>query len=348
MEASVHNVVGLNSRSVWEDIRTHIESFESKRTSENYERSLRIFYKWYRGKDIELLNKGDLSIRNADVLKYRKYLENHPIEYGNSSINTMIAAIQSLYGFLERNDYNVKAAVTKVKPLPDDSERAGFFHEREINQITGILEPTVKGYEKAVFCEMAWVTSFRKASLLSLKWEDISFNNETGNYKVTATVKGGEKHSVDIPDELYKRLLHINELAYYDYNDNKIFHLSNTTIQNMMQYIIEKLEIEPERNIRFHSFRNFASMFGTLEELRRHYKHSSIVVTDKYYGRDKKNKSSDIGLRIADKIDDSVFEGLSKEELIILILSQNESALFQMKREAKKIIDNKNNKDGVE
>jgi integrase len=339
MEAFANNIVGFHTGTVYEDINTFLNSFDSINTSKGYEYNLRTFYMWFKGKPLEMLNKDDLHIRNADMLKYRKYLEGHEADYSNGTINRMIAAIQSLYVFLETNDYDVKSAVTKIKKLSDDSERSGFFHASEIEQIPSILMGTVKGFEKTMLVKMAWTTSFRKASLLSIEWDDIVSNEDTGNYKVTTIGKGGKKHSVDIPVELYEELLHMKEIDYYaKYQDNKVFHLSTTTIQAMMDYIKTKLNISDARNIVFHSFRNFASMFGTLEELKKHYNHSSIVVANKYYGRDEKNKSSDIGLRISDKIEDSIFEELSKDQLIALIMGQHEGSVFQMKRDARRMV----------
>ncbi|QSF43519.1 tyrosine-type recombinase/integrase [Paenibacillus tianjinensis] len=350
MSAISNNVVGLHTGSVWEDIRTFLGDFESQHTKNGYERNCRNFFKWFKGKDLEVLTVDDIYIRNADIKAYRIFLSEHEADYSNATINNIIASIQSLYGFFETNEYNVKAAVTKLKALPDDSERAGSFHTSEIEAIPNVLIKTVKGYEKIVFIEMAYTTSFRKSSLLALTWDDILVK-EDSTCEVSTIGKGGKKHSVDIPFELYQKLIEIKELPYYKrYDDNRIFHLSTKAIQDMMQLIKEKLNIPESRNIVFHSFRNFASMFGTLEEAKKHYNHSSIVVTNKYYGRDNKNKNSTIGLRINEKIEDGVFDELSKDEIIKLVMRQNEGVIHQMKREAQKIVNDKieNKKESVE
>lgn len=339
---SVVNVTGLHRGTVEEDIKAFLSEFESQRTQKNYESSIRTFFLWYRNKDLKDLSREDILLRNADVLKFRQFLLDHPADYSNVTINNVIAAIQSLYKFLEKNEYRVKAAVTKIRNLADDSKRSGFFHTFEIEQIPSILLPTKKGIEKVALVKMAYTTSFRKNSLLNLTWDDITPSESPDVYRVSTIGKGLKKHAVDIPKELYEELLLIKDLDYYQkYTDNKIFHLSTKTIQCMMDYIIEKLNIEVSRNIVFHSFRNYASMFGTLEEKRRHYNHSNINITDKYYGRDAKNRSSDIGLRIAENIQDSIFDGLTKEELIAIIIKQSEEAIFQMKRDAKKLIEEK-------
>lgn len=347
MSALPNNVVGFRNGSVWSDIRTFLGDFESKHTRKNYERNYRNFFTWLtKGKaTLETLTIDDISIRNADMKAYRIFLGEHEADYTNVSINNIIASIQSLYGFFETNEYNVRAAVTKLKALPDDSVRSGSFHPSEIEAIHNVIEKTIKGFEKNTLIEMAYTTSFRKASLLALTWDDV-YKKEDSEFYVASTVgKGGKRHAIDIAPELYNKLIKIKELPYYkEYDEEKkkkIFNLSTRTIQDMMNFIKAELNITESRNIVFHSFRNFASMFGTLEEAKKHYNHSSIVVTNKYYGRDDENKNSTMGLRIANKIEDCIFEEMSKDELLRLILSQEEGVLFQMKKDAKKMIDQK-------
>ncbi|MGM1044864.1 MAG: tyrosine-type recombinase/integrase [Bacillota bacterium] len=346
MNTARNNVVGLHTGSVYEDILTHINSFESSFTSQNYKNSLTRFFMWMRGKELADLTEEDLRIRNADIVKYRNYLkeikdEEGERKYSNNSINNNIAAIQSLYSFLEKNEYNVKVIVTKIKPLADDSKRCGTLYTHEAKKMADLISSTKKGIEKSALIHMAYTTSFRKSSLLNIEWDDIVKHSKYDYYEVTVIGKGGKRHVVPISSELYNQLLQIKEQTYYKrYTDNKIFHLSNTTIQEMMEYLKEQLNISPDRNVKFHSFRNVASMYGTLEEAKDHYNHSSYNVTEKYRHKDN-DLSNSLSLRIENKIKDDIFENLSKEELIEIILKQHDGAIFQMKREAQKLIANK-------
>lgn len=347
MGAATNNVVGLHTGSVWEDIQTHLKGFESKYTSENYERGLRKFFQWFKkGKDLEMLLREDLYIRNADVLKYRNFLkeiidEEGERQYTNTSINNVIAAIQSLYVFLEKNDYDVKSVTTRINPLADDSVRCGALYTHEAEEMADIVVDTVKGIEKSALIRMAYTTSFRKGSLLNLEWDDIVKHPSCKYYEVTVIGKGGKKHTVPISEDLYLYVLKIKDQKYYTrYNDNKIFHLSTKAIQDMMVYLKEKLGIPEQRNVVFHSFRNVASMYGTLEEAKEHYNHSSFNVTEKYRHKDN-DMSNSLSLRIGEKIDNRIFEELSKEEIIQLLLRQNEGVVHQMKRDALTIVNDK-------
>ncbi|MBX4152212.1 tyrosine-type recombinase/integrase [Paenibacillus lautus] len=339
-----NNVVGLHSGSVYEDIMTHINDFESGFTSQNYKSSLSRFFMWMRGKELTELTEEDLYIRNADLLKYRNYLKEIKDEeggrkYSNNSINNYIAAIQSLYKFLEKNDYEVKSIVTKIKPLADDSQRCGTLYAHEAEKMAEVVLSTVKGIEKSALIHMAYTTSFRKSSLLNIRYSDIVKHDIYDYYEVAVIGKGNKKHTVPISCELYNQLLQIKKQDYYKkYQDDKVFHLSKTTIQEMMDFLKQELNIPPHRNIKFHSFRNVASMYGTLEEAKAHYNHSSYDVTERYRHKDN-DLSNSLSLRIDKNIDDNIFNGLSKEELIEIILKQHEGAIFQMKRDAQNILE---------
>ncbi|MNI51272.1 site-specific tyrosine recombinase XerC [compost metagenome] len=249
--------------------------------------------------------------------------------------------------FLEKNDYDVKSVTTRINPLADDSVRCGALYTHEAEKMADIIIDTVKGIEKSALIRMAYTTSFRKGSLLRLEWDDIVKHPNNKYYEVTVMGKGGKKHTVPISEELYQYLLKIKDQKYYArYNDNKIFHLSTGTIQDMMGYLKNKLGIPEQRNVVFHSFRNVASMYGTLEEAKEHYNHSSYNVTEKYRHKDN-DMSNSLSLRIGEKIEDNIFDQLSKEEIIQLIMKQNEGVVHQMKRDAQKMVNGKNEKDNI-
>lgn len=335
MNAAKNNIVGLHTGTVYEDIRTFVSKFESKNTQSNYERSIRSFFMWFAQKSIEMLQKDDLHVRNADVVKYQVYLRNHEADYTNTTINNMMAAIQSLYEFLEINEYGVNSKYVKVDVLPDDSESAGSLFFDEAERMGYLVKKQTKGQEKSALIRLAYTTSFRKSSLLKLEWPDIKKNPEADHYLVTTVGKGGKKHTVPISAELYEELLLIKDQKYYEkYNDNKIFHLSKTTIQNMMDSLKIEMGIHEERNIVFHSFRNVAASYGSLEEVKEHLNHSDINTTNKYYRHKMKDYSQSISLRMDDKFEDEVFDMLSKDELIQLIKQQSIGTIMQMKKEA--------------
>ncbi|PZT57481.1 tyrosine-type recombinase/integrase [Paenibacillus silvae] len=338
-------VVELHSRKVFEDIMTFIGKFESKHTQRNYERSIRNFYLWLDPvhKDIEYLNEDDLKVRNADILRYQKYLKDHEADYTNITINSHIAPIQSLYEYLEINEYPINSKIVKISMLSDDSEITGPLYLDEAEEMAKLsLQDRKLGQEKYCLIRSAYTTSFRKSSLLSLEWTDIKKNPLADNYLVTTIGKGNKRHTVPISTDLYSELLKIKEQPYYrKFNDNKIFHLSPNTIQILMNNLKKKMGILPERNVKFHSLRNVAASFGTIEEAKKHLNHSNISTTERYRKHTAEDYSNSISLRIEDKIDDSILEHLSKEELVQIIIQQNHGVLSQIKRDAQDMLNNK-------
>lgn len=340
MSAFANNVTGLHRKSVEEDIETFIQQSISPYTQSNYRRNIARFFMWYKNKKINDLNRDDIYVRNADIVRYQTFLRKHEADYTHTTINNMIAAIQSLYEFLEKNEYEVNSTQIKVKPLPDDSESSGALYLYEAEQMAQLVKTQrVKGQEKSALIRLAYTTSFRKGSLLNLKWSDITKSTDGEHYLVSTLGKANKKHTIAISSELYNELLLIKDCEYYSrYNDNKIFHLSTKTIQEMMNWLKKEMNIPAERNIVFHSFRNVAASYGTLEEVKDHLNHSNINTTEKFYRKRKRDHSQDISLRIEDKIDDNIFDSLAREELILLIKQQNIGTLIEMKKKAKEIL----------
>ncbi|RPK31835.1 tyrosine-type recombinase/integrase [Paenibacillus xylanexedens] len=337
------NVVGLHRGSVDEDIKTFIGKFQSQHTRKSYERSIRNFFMWYRNKDIEQLTIEDIKIRNTDMVRYQTYLKEHEVDYANVTVNNYIEAVQSLYEFFEINEYPVKSKHLKIDILSNDSEHAGALYLHEAEQMAElVLEDRKQGQEKSAFIRMAYTTSFRKSTLQGLKWTDIKPNISSSYYEVSVVGKGGKKHVVPISTDLYNELLKIKTFKYYQkYEDGRIFHLTDKTIRLMLESLKKQLGILPERNVVFHSFRNVAAGFGTLEEAKKHLNHSNISTTETYYRHINEDLSNSISLRIEDKIDNSILEQLTKDELIRILMNQDYGVVSQIKRDAQDVVNNK-------
>jgi|GEM_PF-2327089 len=339
METVANNLVGLQVGSVWEDIQTFLgnHSVKSKYTYDNYLSSLRRFFMWYKGKELNTLTLSDLEIRNADVVRYRNHLIND-YDLENSTINNKIAAISSLYNFLEINDYNVNSKVVTLENLVENENTAGKLYFQEAELMSELVLTQKKGIEKSALIEMAYTTSLRKGTLLDLTWDDIKKNPTLDYYEVSVIGKGNKRHEISIKVELFNKLCQIKKQPYYKRFDqdkqNKIFNLSTRTIQDMMNGLREEMGIDPDRNVVFHSFRNVASYFGTLEELQQQLGHSDINTTNKHYRHANKDLSNMISMRIGNKIDCGVFDTLTKEQLVQLISEQDIGTLLSMKKRA--------------
>jgi hypothetical protein len=101
---------------------------------------------------------------------------------------------------------------------------------------------------------------------------------------------------------------------------------------------------EPEeRNITFHSLKKMGveyvlEMTGDLTLAAKQGNHSNIQTTNKYYTnmKDKENIGSMLGLQMGNKIDTTELEGLSREELLKLILESDNSTKQSLLKQLRK------------
>lgn len=342
-----NNVVGLHTNRVFESISAYLLKVErrSKATRYNYEVAIRRFFMWYKNKTLEELKVEDLDILNERMIRYQAHLLDD-YDYGNNYVNTLVAPIVKLYEHLSRNRYNVRAEDVRLDKLPDDGESHGKLTVKEAETMAQLAMKQKKGQEKATLIRVAYTTSFRRSSLLHIKWSDIYLDPNSQNYIVKIVGKGNKKHSRPLSPDLYNEMLKIKEQTYYKkYNDDYVFHLSENTILAMMKKLKEEMNIPKERNIVFHSFRNVAANYiketgGDIEEIRNQLGHSNYASL-KHYMADDEDYANMAGIRMMEDIDDNILGKLSKEELLQIINQQNESIKIILQREAKKIISKK-------
>ncbi|WP_157793922.1 tyrosine-type recombinase/integrase [Paenibacillus donghaensis] len=349
MNAALNNLVGLHQDTVGEDIQAFLSKYKKKNesTSVIYEKAIRMFFMWYRSKELNELTTDDIIVKNATIIRYQTHLEENT-PYSNTTINKFMAPIFSLYEFLETNDYPVKKASVKVDALDVDDNKHGEMNDAEAKLVREFVLTQKKGVEKAALIKLAARTSFRKSAILNLTWGDIKKHKHNDYYEVTVIDKGKKSNTKPISEEFYKELLEIKEQQYYNrYNDNKIFHLSKTTIQSMFKGINEQFNFNDDKGVVFHSLRNVMTGWieetgGSIEDMREQLNQSGYGSLKHYiHGKDLSNSPS---LRIEKEVSDNIFEGLSKEELIMLITSQQGGIVSTLKSGAQKMIDRKESK----
>lgn len=345
--ASTNNVVGLHTNRVFESISAYLMKVErrSEHTRYNYEVAIRRFFMWHAKKSIEDLEVKDLDILNEQMIRYQAHLLDD-YDYGHNYVNALAAPIVKLYEHLSRNRYNVKAEDVRLDKLPDDGESYGKLTVKEAETMAKLAMKQKKGQEKATLIRVAYTTSFRKSSLLHIKWSDIYLDANSQNYIVKIIGKRNKKHSRPLSPDLYNEMLKIKEQTYYKkYNDNYVFHLSDNTILAMMKNLRAEMNISEDRNIVFHSFRNVAANYiketgGDIEEIRSQLGHSNYASL-KHYMSDDEDYANMAGIRMLEDIDDNILENLNKEELLQIINKQSESIKTILQREAKKLISEK-------
>jgi integrase len=345
--SAVENVYSLPINSVYKDITTFLRDQDSEHTRKNYERAIRYFFTYMRqGKRLEDLTVGDLKFRNADVKEYRLHLKDKCASAGTA--NLYLAALQSLYDFFERNYEGIRAASVKVDFLTYNPQSYGKLTVQEAEMMAELAKEELNGHEKYCLIRLAYTTSFRKETLLSLQWSDFKKHPTRPIYLITTDITKGEKeHTRPISEDLYGELLKIKESKRYQkYNDNKVFHFNNSTVQEMMDKLREKMGFTPEDKIVFHSLRSVMAVFAveTLKDYKmakEQLNHSDINTTINSYTEAYDDYEAMPGVLVEQKVSDDVFDALTRDELLSLLKSQTNGVLLGLKIGAKKMLEEK-------
>jgi len=329
-ERTGQNVVGLRRDDVYSCIQKFVgkKSF-SHNTKIAYQRYIAEFYMWHCNKHISELDEVDVKVTLKDLELYQEFLTDR---YGNASVNQKMACLKSLYDSLRGYGCDVEPeAFVNLERLNEHSSKScGLLTWDEVEALIALAINTRKGLEKALLIELAAKTGFRLNALLELRWNN--FVRINGVYEVR-TVDKDKMHVKSIHGEFYDRLSVLKKEGCTD--SSKVFGLNTKTCARMMRELCEQLGISKDRNITFHSLKKCSMeevkmMTGDLLRAAHQGNHSPYT-TLKYY---LKNQNSDPSkfdcLLIGNKIDLSVLDGLSREELLKLIKSADRATQIKL------------------
>lgn len=305
---------------------------ESENTAITYEKAIRDFFLTTRNKDIENLLEVDLNYTMRDVEAYQTELRK---TMKASTVNTKMSAIKKLMDKLDGYGLNVNSKVFDVERYKEyDTVSYDPMTKEEVLKAIEIVSKTRKGEEKALFINVAFVTAFRKESILNLKWSDIEYFK--GVWTIKTLGKGNVWDRKKIPQSLFLGLTEYREKIP---KREKIFTLSNTTINGMMKLIREKIDFG-DRVIAFHSLKK-TSIEETailtnydLKAMQAQGNHANVSTTLNNYMSAKKFEDM-ITLDLSSEVDFSVLESLSKEELIGIIKNVDRITQLKILNEAK-------------
>ena len=332
--AKLGNVRQLNPKTAklnpYETIFTFLEEKgqNSINTKKTYERSIRDFFRTMRNKELKDLNPEDLIFTKNQIKSYRVQLKNI---YKGSTVNNAITAIKECYKELEDDGFDVHYSWFDVGRYNEkDSESWDSLTHSEIIEILTLLLPTRKGKEKALLVRLAYATAFRKTSLLTMKWDQIELID--GIYFVRVIGKGDKLSYKKISDELYEELM--AHKANQKEGTEKIFQLTDKTIDRMMSFIVENMDFGTRRIV-FHSFKNASideialiTNFD-LKAMQQHGDHEDASTTLNSYVK-KKNREDLVTVDINFKVPVEKLDELSHEELLALIKSVDRSTMIKV------------------
>ena len=323
---------------VYEDIMGYINlGHHADTTKSTYERGIRDFFWLIKGKEIEYLTVNDLDIMKKDVEKFRNILQEEGI--ANSTINNKVAALRGLYYELKANRYKLEVDFFKViKKLDENTKSYGFFTQTEALELIELAKKEKQKPEiKSMLLAFALETCIRRTAALSLKWSDFVVDG-TSDVKLTVIDKGNKDYRALISYEFYLELLKIKSNSEY------VFDLSATNVDKMMQRLTQKLEVDPNRNLTFHSLRK------TGVEYKFNYSGRDIRVAQQAANHSPKSMNVTVGTYLTKdeygikgiisngyEKEENVLDSLSLEQLQIVLNTLDESTLQIINKKAKEL-----------
>ena len=350
MHQTLHNVISMNSDSVYSRIMTFINN-KSKRggtTGEEYLRDIKLFFKVMKNKEIEDLTCEDIEISLPELLEYQNILIDSG-KYKNNTINRKFASLKSLYNYLKACKFNVDPMVFEgVDDLPDDTENIGYLSSDEAKLLAELAYRTEKHkpLEKKVLILLAASTSMRKSAILNIRFCNIkkhetkkdvyvieSNGKNTRLFDKSKVVKGKEIHA-----ELYKMIL---QLKGNRLDTDKIFTIPASTIDLMIKRLCKRAGFDPNRNISFHSLKKAGIKWvreatnGDPVAIQAQGGWSSLAVANHYL----EPEANMAGIGMFEKIDKNIFKELTREEMLELLESFGDGLGYRLYRKAKEIIE---------
>jgi integrase len=327
-EAKVIQFNTKDDKNVWTCINTFLNRIEqnSENTRKTYERAIRDFFKTMRNKDIEDLVEEDLIFSKPQIETYQVNLRN---QYKSTTVNNRISALKKCYVKLEDYGFDVKSSWFVLDRYDEhDKESYDPMTHNEIIESINLVLGTRAGRQKALLIRLAYATAFRKESVLSLKWSDIT--NREGVWFVKTLGKGNKWDYKKISNDLYDELMkHKDEVG-----GEKIFTLTNKTVNKMLNYIRDNIDFG-DRKITFHSLKkssiNEVALITNydLKAMQRQGNHSNVTTTLNDYMAQKSLDDLvivDVNYHVPiDKFDD-----LSREELLDLIKGADRSIQIKL------------------
>lgn len=335
---NAEKVTQLHRSGVYEDICIFLEELNSSGSSNTrigYESDIREFFRVMRQKpekqEINFLTEDDLVFKRNDILQYRQYLISKG-DLVNSTINRKMAALRSLFESLAANDYKVNPKVFHLKNLKEKVNSYGNMSQTEAERFAETVFQTERQFkqDKRLLILFAIRTSLRKEEILNVKWEDIT--PKDGVYVVNSIGKGQKERNVAISANLYNELLKLKKE-----DSEYVFNLSKDAIDDMMQRLKKKLNIDPKRNIAFHSFRSVAidweiESTGDYKRAIMQSGHSSMDVMHKHYVDKNIDYSQLAGVRMEGEIVLSFINELGIDDFKEFIINSDTKTQAALKK----------------
>lgn len=316
-----------NDKNVWGCISTFLDRKEqnSINTRRSYEHTYRAFFKTMRNKELEDLVESDLIFTKPQIERYQVDLRK---KLKASSVNNKISALKKCYMKLKDYGFDVEPNWFDLDRYAEfDKEPYDPMTHEEVVKTIALVSKTRKGYEKALMIRVAYATAFRKESILDLTFNDIV--NIKDQWYIKCLGKGKKWDYKKLSDDLFNELMKHKKKV----NREKIFTLTDRTVQKMLKYIKENIDFG-DRYITFHSLKKSSIeevaviTNNDIKAMQAQGNHSSSLTMMDNYMSDKRMEDL-VVVDINYHVPVEKFDELSREELLRII--KNTDRTTQMK-----------------
>jgi integrase len=321
------NVTQFNANTVHNKVMAFIKqkARKSEKTAEAYETDFRQFCKVALGKELEQIKDEDLAIDAQTIVRYQDFLCE---VYKGSSVNRKMSSIRTILKYLAIDNKLIRMEVfNAVEAMPKMTKHYGVLDKEEVDQMIELAKELPNGQEKSALIWLAFQTGIRLNALLNLEWKDIKRIKNV--WVVTVYDKGKKYDEKPIPDALYDYLTKIGR------TEGKVFNMTPRTAQRTIDELCERMGIDPERNITFHSLKKAGINYilettGDIDLAAKFGNHKTIQTTYESYANRNKDYTEMPSYTMGQEIDLSPLEKLSKEELIEIIKSCKDSTKIEI------------------
>jgi integrase len=319
-QAQVFNIRNTDVQEVYKAfLSSHYRN--SPRTAEEYDARVREFFKLILGKNIEYVTLEDIqSIKNKDV--QTKFVD-ELIKRGNSTstIRTKLNSVKSFYDDLLKNELQVNPMALKVKMKVNVKHHESLTID-EYFELLEFLKTEDDGLEKYLLTKTLFHTGNRKTATINMTWNNIVRKRDVvigeNVWVIQVMDKGQKPVEKPISDEFYEELQQLNN------GQEKVFPvLSRQGAYKRYERSLKKYGKMIGKDISIHTLKATAitiayQMTKDINLCKQLGSHSSIATTEIYI-KDEKSYVNQLSYVMSKKLDESILDKMSHEELLKFI-----------------------------
>ncbi|OME53998.1 hypothetical protein BSK59_15570 [Paenibacillus odorifer] len=307
-----------------------------------YKTDLKQFFLFTFSKEAEFVRISDmLSLTSVEAMTYHNHLKElkGQKKVKNATIKRKIQAVKSLINALKVDYRDINENIfdnCNIESVELDREGYGNLDWEEAFLFIEYAHiEQMEGDQMAMLLKLASITSIRLEALLTLEWET--------NFR-TKMEKGVLVNYIDKIDKKTRHQTPISERFYNELRSllgttGKLFpKLYKHKVGLFLKEIREYFEIDPNRNIKFHSFKKCGvnrvlEKTGDLTKAQIQGKHKSIVTTQNNYIALKDDLTLKPSYTLDQDIDISKeIKGIAHSDLLNAIAQLSDGAQYELLR----------------